>query len=173
MNRHLAILVLGLLASSLAVGCSANPTGTVRPGDGPLVQSVVPKAGATNVDASAPIVITFNRAMMSGMELLVALHEGSVTGPQVSGKPAWSADRMQLTFTPDQPLKPATTYVLHMSPNLMDVNGNRVDFGRCAQSVGGQPAGMMNTMGGGMMGAGWEPGAGTWGYGMTFTFTTR
>ena len=27
-------------------------------------------------------------------------------------------------------------------------------------------------MGGGMTGSGWQPGAGTWGYGMTLTFTT-
>ena len=38
-------------------------------------------------------------------------------------------------------------------------------------------SGGMNGMGGGMgpgmMGAGWEPGSGTWGYGMVFVFTTR
>jgi hypothetical protein len=81
---------------------------------------------------------------------------------------------------PTENLKPATTYVLHLSPNLKDANGRGIGFAACAQSVGGQPVspGMMTggRMGGangtGMMGPGWQAGQGTWGYGMSFTFTT-
>jgi len=118
--------------------------------------------------------------MMAGMELLVTLHEGTIVGPPVAGTFAWSSDRTSLTFAPSESLKPRTTYVLHLSPNLRDANGRGVGFAACAQRVGGQSVspGMMTggRMGGGngagMMGPGWQAGTGMWGYGMSFTFTT-
>ena len=125
-----------------------------------------------------PLAISFSHPMMAGMEFLVMVHDGSVLGPQVPGTSSWSFNHAVLTFVPAQLLKSKTTYVLHLSPNLEDASGRGIDFPRCGQQVRGQPApggwpmgGMMGN-GSVMMGPGWQPGAGTWGYGMIFTFTT-
>ena len=179
------VIAVGLFSAALAAaacsGSSTAPAARTTPtaNGAAVVLNVVPAARATGVDPKAPIVITFNHAMLSGMEMLVLLHESSVTGPTVAGTATWSSDRTTLTFTPAQPLKSQTTYVLHLSPNLKDANGNPIDFASCAQRLGGQtPSGfgfggmMGGGMGPGMMGNGWQPGTGTWGYGMIFTFTT-
>lgn len=168
------------IAAVVVCACS-GPTmtppsgGTADPGT-VVVLSVVPSSGAVNVDPSAPVIISFNHAMMTGMELLVMLHEGSVAGAEVPGVATWSSDRRTLTFSPAQPLKSKATYVLHLSPNLKDVNGQAINLAWCAQYLGGQAAANW-TMGGMMqnrlmMGAGWQPVSGPWGYGMIFMFAT-
>ena len=170
-----------LVTAAFACAGDGNaPTGPRPTSDPLLVRTVIPASGATNVDPNAPITVSFNHGMMTAMERLVVLHEGSVTGPAVAGTATWSADRTTLTFTPATPLKSRTAYVLHLSPNLIDAKGDTVNFAACATAVGGRAvpsSGMMGSggmMGGGngMMGSGWQPGSGTWGYGMTLTFTT-
>lgn len=184
-------LCLSLVAAMSVAACSSNanaPTGSrLAPSDTLVVRDVVPASGATNVNPNAPITVTFNYGMMTGMEMLVVLHEGAVTGPAVAGTATWSADHKTLTFTPAAALKPKTAYVLHLSPNLVDAKGDTIKFAACAGALNGQavPASMMSGAGGmmgsgtgmmgganGMMGSGWQPGTGTWGYGMTLTFTT-
>jgi len=172
MRKHIVI------STSIAVfalqGCTmgvSSPSTAVTVA--PTVLSITPASAATAVDPSTPITLAFSRPMMLGMEMLVVVHEGSLTGPAVAGTSDWSADRTHLTFTPSQPLKSKTTYVVHLSPNLKDANGVAVDFAGCARQVGGSAvSGSM--MGNGMsgMGAGWQPGSGAWGYGMFFLFTT-
>ena len=175
-----------LVAAAFACAGDKNAPTAPRSSDALLVRNVIPANGATNVDPRAPIIISFSSGMMTGMENLVVLHEGSVTGPAVAGTATWSTDRTTLTFTPANPLKSTTMYVLHLSPNLVDSKGDMVDFAACATAVGGRPVpssmmkGSSGMMGGngmmgdtnGMMGSGWQPGSGTWGYGMTLTFTT-
>lgn len=183
---HLSLKTF-LVAAVFACAGDKAPTAPRLATSSPLlVRSVIPASGATNVDPRAPIIIAFSSAMMPPMEKLVVLHEGAVTGPAVAGTATWSTDRTTLTFTPANPLKSNTIYVLHLSPNLLDSKGDTVDFAACATAVGGSPvpasmmkgsSGMMGgngMMGGtnGMMGSGWQPGNGTWGYGMTLTFTT-
>ncbi len=46
---------------------------------------IVPASASTGVDPTKPVTITFSYPMMTGMEMLVVLHEGTVTGPQVAG----------------------------------------------------------------------------------------
>lgn len=161
------VLLAGVVFSS---ACSS---GAIAPAtaDLPVVLGVTPAANATSVDPSSPITIAFNRPMMAGMEMLIMLHDGTAVGPQVPGNASWSSDRTVLTFVPARALRSKATYVLHLSPNLKDGLGRGIDFVACANRVGGRPpsGGMM---GGGMMGSGWQPGTGTWGQGMTFTFTT-
>lgn len=181
LSRVIAVGLFGAaLAGAACAGSSTSaPTSEVR-SSGATVFSVIPAAGTKNVDPAGPITITFTHSMMLGMEALVVLHETSVTGPTVAGTAVWSADRTKLTFTPAQPLKPHATYVLHLSPNLKDANGNPIDFTSCAQRLGGRapvgsgfPGGMMGSgMGPGMMGQGWQTGSGQWAFGMVFTFTT-
>lgn len=161
-----------LAATPLALAaCDKNPA---APAPTARVISVVPTGGATAVDPSAPIVVTFSHAMRSGMEQYAALHEGDVSGPVVSGSWAWSTDRTVLTFTPVQPLKPQTPYTLHLGGGMRDSDGGFVDYGPCVGQYGGQWAtqGMMGggMMGGNMMGEAWRHPNGT--YGMVFTFTT-
>ena len=146
----------------------------------PAALGVLPAALATGVSPTTPIVITFNMSMMSGMEMLVVVHEGSVTGPQVTSAASWSGDRRVLTITPAATLKAKTTYVVHLSPSLQGTNGKAIDLAQCTR-IGGQSvsggmmgagtAGMMGgTWGPGMMGAGWQATDGT--FGMLFSFTT-
>ena len=184
-------LSLNTFLVAAAFGCAGDTNAPTAPrlgtSDPLLVRNVIPASGATNVDPRAPITISFSSGMMTAMEKLVVLHEGAVTGPAVAGTATWSADRTTLTFTPANPLKSNTVYVLHLSPNLLDSKGDTVNFAACATAVGGSAvppsmmkgsSGMMGSgngmMGGtnGMMGSGWQPGSGTWGFGMTLTFTT-
>ncbi len=180
MNARMAVVLL--LAPLAASGCNGSTAPPRAPLANVAVTSVVPMGGAAGVDPAAPITIGFNHSMMPGMELLVLLHEGSVTGPAVAGASTWSVDRTLLTFTPSRTLESNTTYVLHLSPNLRASSGQTINFASCAQLVGGQavPGGMMNggMMGGNggqgaMSGPGWQVGSGMWGYGMIVTFTTR
>ena len=177
MFRRMSLaVVVGAGACSAATTATPSADKSTDPASA-VVLSVVPANNATNVNPAGPMTLSFNHAMMTGMEFLVVLHEGSVTGPQVAGSAAWSADHRTLTLTPVAPLKSKTTYVLHLSPNLKDINGQPINFGWCAQYLGGQapPSGwsMGGMMGnGGMMGSGWQPGTGMWGSGMIFTFTT-
>ena len=179
-------LTLASLSSLMAFGaCSKNASSPVGPNgplalDAPIVLSLLPASATTGVDPTKPVTITFNMAMMSGMEMLVVLHEGSVTGPQVAGTAAWSADRRVLTFTPTATLKAKTLYVVHFSPSLQGMNGKTINMSQ-GMNIGGQSvtggmmgaasAGMMSgSWGAGMMGAGWKANDGT--FGMQFTFTT-
>ena len=166
-----------------ACACSGGATGpSIDPHSAdsglPVVLSVTPASNAVNADPSSPITVAFSHPMMVGTELLVMLHEASILGPQVTGTSSSSSDRRILTFVPATRLQSKTTYVLHLSPNLRDAAGQGINFAGCAQSVGGQAPSGGWTMGGmmgsgsGMMGPGWQPAAGTWGYGMIFAFTT-
>ena len=96
-------LVLATLASLLTLeACSAgssSPT-EVLGIDAPIALSVLPAAATTGVDPTRPITITFNMSMISGMEMLVVVHEGSVNGPQITVTSSWSPDRRVLTITP-------------------------------------------------------------------------
>ena len=162
-----------LFAAITAVACSGGEE-TSAPSGSAVVLAVAPAANSSGVSPTSPIAITFNHPMMVGMELLVVLHHGTVTGPEVAGTWAWSVDRTTLTFRPNESLASRTTYVLHLSPNLKDAAGNTVDFAACAGAVRGQPVpgGMFGWRGSCGTGPGWKAGSGTWGYGMSFTFTT-
>lgn len=171
MFRPMSLFALGV-ASVMLAGCGADPTGSV-----PLtaVASIAPAGGSIGVDPAAPIVISFTRAMRSGMERYVALHEGDVTGPVVAGSWTWSADRTSLTFVPAAPLKSQTRYALHLGGGINDASGQPLDHRRCQSQHGGRWA-TTGMMGGGMMGnrsmmgPGWHGANGT--YGIVFTFTT-
>ncbi|MHB1269029.1 MAG: Ig-like domain-containing domain [Acidithiobacillus ferriphilus] len=174
--RILATLPLAML---LLAACSSADTG-VSPADAaaPSLASIQPASAAISVTVSAPIVMKFSQAMMTGMEMLVVLHEGSVTGAVVACTATWSADRTTLTLVPQTPMKHATTYVVHMSPSLTDTAGHMINLTPGAtmggQMVSGSMMGgtsMMNGQWGpGMMGAGWQAANGT--FGMVFSFTT-
>lgn len=173
-------VVAGLVV--LAAACGKDATAPVTPPTELL--SVVPQGGATNVDPTQPVTVTFNHPLAQQMTEYASLHEGDVTGPVVSG--TWSLEQGDsvLVFTPDQALKPATQYTIHLGGGMMDSQGNDVGFGMYGSMMGGEWAtdGMMmgGGMGGGMMGGGSgqspEMGTGWQGsngmYGMVFTFTT-
>lgn len=173
-------MTFGLLATVLTLGACSSLTDPNRTLTAPTVLSVTPASATTGVDPTKPVTITFSLSMMTGMEMLVVLHEGSVTGPQVAGTANWSADRSALTFTPSAPLKAKTTYFVHLSPSLQGANGQTINMAGGMQ-LGGQyvTGGMMGSAGGGMMNGQWGPGmmGGGWQapngtFGMFFTFTT-
>ena len=168
---RMALVVAGALAAAALAACSSG--GSVLDADGAArvaLQTVSPSNGAAGVSITMPMAMRFSGPLGSGMERYVVVHEGSVTGPVVAGRWSWSDDRRTLTFTPDVPLKPRTTYVIHMGGGMLGQNGMPVNYASCA-GLGGSavPGGMMGR-GAGMMGPGWQGSDG--GYGMTFTFTT-
>lgn len=178
MSMRLAAIafVSAMLAGTLA--CSGATTGLTSVATS--LVSVVPAGGAGSVSTSAPIVMTFSHAMASGMDMYVSLHEGDVTGPAVAGVMMWSGDRMTLTFTPTNPLKPATAYTIHLGGGMTDADGNPIDM-TAHGMMGGEWASGSMMAGGGMMGgggpmSGQEMGPGWIGsngmYGMVFHFTT-
>jgi len=174
-------VLIGTVAALSACGGMTSAVAPDAAKDAPTVLALSPANATLAADPAKPIVITFNRPMMAGMESLVVLHEGTVTGPAVAGVASWSADRAALTFTASAPLKAHATYTLHLSPSLKSAGGQSINLGACTQ-LGGQyataammgissGAGMMNsTWGPGMMGDGWRAADGT--YGMVFTFAT-
>lgn len=174
-NRMLAVLPFAALMIS---ACSSTDAG-VGPTDAVALASIQPANATAGVALSAPIVLHFSKAMMSGMEMLVVLHEGSVTGPVVGTTAMWSSDRTTLTMTPQTAMKHATTYVVHMSPGLQDTAGHMINMtpgtamgGQTVNSgmMGGATSMMNGQWGPGMAGAGWQAANGT--FGMMFTFTT-
>ena len=134
--------------------------------------SVSPRGGAVGVSTTPDIVLSFNHAMMAGMEQYLALHLGTVTGPTIPMSCSWSDGRKTLSCHPGQPLASATSYTIHMGGGMMDSDGQPVGMDSYGMGMGGQWAtgGMMGGQSG-MMGPGWQGAGGT--YGMMFGFTTR
>jgi hypothetical protein len=85
--------------------------------------AVEPTGGATDVDPTEPVVVTFDHAIKPAMTEYAALHEGDVNGPEVAGSWSLSEDSTQLVFTPDEPLKAATKYTIHLGGGMMDAEG--------------------------------------------------
>jgi len=165
-----------LLAACGSSGGPASPTDTVALA--PSLASIQPGNATTGVDPNNPVVLQFTHAMMTGMEMLVVLHEGSVTGAAVAATATWSSDRTMLTLKPQAAMKRGTTYVVHLSPSLQDTAGHMINMASGAmmggQTVTGGMMGSSSMMNGqwgqGMAGAGWQASNGT--FGMMFTFTT-
>lgn len=141
------------------------------------LMAVEPQGGATDVDPTEPVVVTFDHALDPAMTEYAALHEGDVNGPEVAGTWTLSEDSTQMVFTQDEPLKPATQYTVHLGGNMMDAEGHHVDLGSNGTHMGGEWA-TGSMMGDGMMGGEHEHMGGGWehpdngSYGMTFSFTT-
>jgi len=161
-----------------ACSSSSTSTGLANAAEAPVLVSIQPANATAGVDANAPVVLQFNHAMMAGMEMLVVVHEGSVSGVAVPVATTWSADRMTLTIKPQATLKHATTYVVHLSPSLKDSAGNMIRMvpgtAMGGTMVSGSMMGASSMMNGqwgpGMAGAGWQAANGT--FGMMYTFTT-
>ena len=175
------ILALLPFAALFFAACSRSDTG-VGPADSavnaPSLASIQPASATTGVAPNTPVVLRFSHAMMSDMEMLVVLHEGSVTGAVVTTTATWSADRTTLTLMPQASLKGATKYVVHLSPSLKDTASRMINLSPGSmmggQNVSGGMMGSTSMMNGqwgqGMMGNGWQAANGT--FGMIFTFTT-
>lgn len=175
-TRTYAWIALATAATLGATGCTDSTT-SLEPETELL--SVTPRGGEVNVDTASQVVVTFSHAMDAMMTEYAALHEGDVNGPEVPGTWAMSGDSTAMTFTPEQPLAPATDYTIHLGGGMMDAEGHPVGMGTYGEMMGGMWASQSMMMGGGMMGGGmhehmsegWEhPENGS--YGMIFTFTT-
>ncbi len=177
MKRTSVLLSIPVLLAGF-VGCSSDDI--AGPGDTETVfLSVVPQGGSVDVATGSTVTVRFDHSMNPVMSEYAAVHEGDLTGPEVAGIWAWSDNNMTLTFTPSQPFKPATTYMIHLGGGMMDAEGDHVNFGQHGPGMGGQWA-TGDMMGGGHMGAGpggahmgqgWEhPTNGS--FGMVFSFTT-
>lgn len=183
MKRTSVAISLALGLAFLVVGCGGGNNGTMM-GPSPVgtgmaggsFMSINPQGGAMGFSPSAPIMLRFSAAMGAGMEQYVDLHMGDLAGPTVPMSCGWSADRTTLTCTPQGPLAPHTTYVVHLGGGMMTQAGQPLDYTQYGPMMGGQwiTGGMMSSSHGGspwgMMGSGWHNANGS--YGMAFTFTT-
>jgi hypothetical protein len=110
------------------------------------------------------------------MEQYVDMHMGDLSGAIMPMNCAWSGDRTTLTCTPQGPLSPRTTYVMHLGGGMTTQAGQAVDCTQYGPSMGGQwiMGSMMTGSHAGsawtMMGSNWHNANGS--YGMAFTFTT-
>jgi hypothetical protein len=170
-------MVLTLVALVGLTACSGeDATGPIAADEVALVM-VSPAGGTTNVDPDSRVTIEFDHPMTTGMAAYCSLHEGGLDGSEVSGHWVWSEDHHRLTFTPDEPLKAAHGYTLHMGGGMLDDHGHGMNFEQHGHAMGGEwvDEGMF-AQGGGMMGghdhmgAGWQHHNGM--YGMMFSFTT-
>ncbi|MBX9927794.1 MAG: Ig-like domain-containing protein [Gemmatimonadaceae bacterium] len=178
-SRLLARAVVGTL---LLAGCTSGsePVGMSAERTVVTLTEVSPANGALGVDPTAPVLLRFSHPMMVGMQRLILLHEGTISGGVVDGVGTWSADRTTLTFLAALPLRDRTNYVLHVAPGMMDVSGRPLELAR-AMSLGGMMAdsapsarammGNGSMMAGAMMGRASRTGPHS--AGMLFAFTTR
>ena len=172
----LIALVFGLGLVAAACG-GANGGNMMGPNPGvSSFTSVTPQGGAAGVSATAPIVFRFGAAMGAGMEQYVDLHMGDLAGPTVPMSCGWSGDRKTLNCTPQAPLSPRTTYIVHLGGGMMTQQGQALDYAQYGPMMGGQwiMGGMMggSHAGGswGTMGPNWRSANGS--YGMAFSFAT-
>ncbi len=177
------VAVLGLVA---VTACGEDEM--VAPEPDAALLAVFPQGGSSGVDPTGPIVIEFTHVMMEGMEEYADVHEGGLEGPLVAGAWSWNGDRTKLTFTPSQPLKSQTQYVIHIGGGMQDHLGQHINYEQHGSQMGGQwmteqmyqggqhghgmggQGGMEGGHGDGM-GTGWvHPTNGS--YGMVFYFRT-
>lgn len=134
--------------------------------------SISPLGGAENVPANPDIMLTFNRPIMAGMEQYLVLHQGGLSGTDVSIACSWSDGQRTMFCRPDLPLAPGTRHTVHVGGGMMDAAGRHVGMGRYGGGMGGQWA--SGSMMGGQSscrGTDWMHENGS--YGMAFEFTTR
>ena len=165
MKRNVSILLTsgGLLLGAVACSNDAN-----APAQFAVITAVAPVGGATDIDPATTISVGFSDAMQPGMEQYMAVHEGDLFGPLVSGMWTWSPDGTNCVFTPDARLQHEMQYMLHVGGGIQDVHGHHIDFADGETHMGGQR--IHQNMNGSMMGSGWIHPDGT--YGMGFSFMT-
>jgi hypothetical protein len=66
----------------------------------------------------------------------VLLYEGDRSGTLVEVTYVWSEDGTELTVTPVEPLKAATTYTLYVGGGLRDASGLETDLSRAQHQHG-------------------------------------
>ena len=175
-------LLLAALAAATVLTLAACGEDAASPDSDSQLASVVPAAGATNVNPGAPVVVEFTHGMVTDMAKYMVLHKGTVTGPAVAGSWSWSNQQKRATFTPAASLESNATYTLHLGGMMYDAQGHSVGFGQHAGHTNAT-GGMMNggRMGGGQMGGGvwadsmmngpsWRGTDGN--FGMVLSFTT-
>jgi len=165
-----------LLACSAVLFTIACSDGGSSPTGSTTLTLVSPAGGATNVNLSSPVVLTFSGPMGQGMENYVDVHAGTTADAIMPMTCTWSADRITLTCSHAAPFAGASPYTIHCGAGMMDANGHVVNMDAMVNMMGGTwlMPGMMGGMHAGqpmnMMGAGWTGSNGS--YGMMFTFTT-
>lgn len=182
MNRMNVAVALAFGLAFLGLGCGSGsdapmmgPSGTGS-SVGASLMSVSPLGGATGVAGSTSMMLRFSAPMGAGMEQYFDLHMGSLAGPTMPMNCLWNGDRTTLTCTPQGPLSPHTTYVMHLGGGMATHAGRVIDCGQYGPAMGGQwvTGGMMGSSHAGgswmMMGPNWHNANGS--YGMAFTFTT-
>jgi hypothetical protein len=160
------------LLTALALACSDGTTAPASPTSANALDAV--NIGpSSSANPAGTITISFNGAMMPGMEQYVDLHQGGVTGPLMPMQCAWSADHSTLTCTPTTALTPGTAYTLHMGAGMHGSSGTPVDMTGGTHMGGTWMTGGTGGTGDGhhgqMMGGEWHDTAGH--DGMLFPFT--
>jgi len=101
----------------------------------PRVSSVSPPDGAVNVDAAAPVVVTFTHAM-DPTSVVGAIHVTD-SGVSVAGAAAGDESGATFTFRPDAPLRPGAVADTFVENSAYDVLGRRGDAFHSRYTVAG------------------------------------
>jgi hypothetical protein len=165
-----------LLAGSTVLFTTACNDSAAPAESATSLTTVSPVGGATAVDPTAPIVLTFSAPIAQGMEAYMDVHQGTTAGPVMPMSCAWSADRTVLTCTHAAPFEHGAMYTTHIGGGMMDADDMPIDMNATGHRMGGEwlESGMMGGTHAGQptsgMGPGWHGSNGS--YGMMFTFTT-
>jgi hypothetical protein len=127
----------------------------------PVLLSVAPEGGATGVSLDTPVTLGFSQPMMAGADQYADVHLGGVDGALVPGSWHWSKGNARLTFMPEHPWHPETSYVIHVGAGMQGRDGAYINCAEYGPAMGGQWMTEHMLEGG------------QHGYGMMFGFTTR
>jgi len=120
----IGLLVLGLLALSLAGGCGDNTSGgTDEDTTPPTVLGTTPTDGATDVSPYPVVQVRFSEAMDPASIDTLTFH---MVGIQ-AGAITYDAAQHRATLYPATVVAPSTEYTVHVEPGVMYASGNAME----------------------------------------------
>ena len=123
MSRHLRFPLAVLL--TLAVSCASKHAPTA-PGPDPIpsiLASTSPPDHATGQSATTSVVASFKNPISRGSVTTSSFRLESAGVPVATHSPIPSDDRRSFTLIPLEGLAPATTYVVRLTKDILDING--------------------------------------------------
>ncbi len=145
MRLHCVNIAASCLIVLALAGCSDSSMDADMNHNDNLVVTVLPPDGAVNVALDAVITVAFSLAMdTASVGPQFMMHRGwSVGGRRLDGHRVWSNGARTLTFHPDQPLEPQSTYTIHLQGEMRGMDGMMHRGMPDSMMNGGMHSGMM------------------------------
>ena len=151
-TRTVVVLTLGLaLAACGGGGGGGGGSGAL------LVKAIVPADATMGVSASAPVQVTFSRAVDPASVVIgttFVLAESATPGTPIAGTSVLDATGKVLTFTPAAPLAFLTDHRVTLTAGILDPKGKALDLSKAKVPLpstfqtAGAPDGIAPTFGG-------------------------